>query len=880
MSGQGLSPEVGGVVAESLGQGLGNVAESAAPSLTPAASLAGDLAAQAPDEALTKLAEVDIPEPTLADAPGGDKLAELGNNLRDAEVTSNSGSSVVSELNPNPPPEIGKADRAMKANHDAEGNPVPKDAASTGEAGDESGQPPKEPPTAEAGSAGEPEDDGSIDPTKLPVEKLTNDQVGSELARLSEAAKQGPLSETDQKRLDFVKGMQENIDRNAEGLDALLADPNKKNNPDITSDGSQLETGSGAAASGGEDGPTGGSSTAEGTSPYTEADFAEASDPNGGTPREDARQAQTRIETRSGEMDALVTEGARDGVNGTKLEGEPDKVAGIEGDSSAQSAVDNKDKPNLQRRDELSKKVLDGTATDDEKAEFKQLVDAPFSNGEIDVNSAGEVSSQNSNLNADIEEMGMQDIAQEQERLSNLQSRNPEEEARLQKLNEAWESRHAEVPPTDDEIVAKYDAMTDEQKRGAAESLTPGTQEEYKKYQEIKRYRDEKEAFDNRRPIDAREGEDYDKYKAREAALFKYKNGEDISEADADLIKDDVEIFDNIRDKMDRGKKLAPYEEVLRSKYDLQPQRTPTDAEARDKELGRLQDLVNRGKATPEDVSNYQKLRAESNKGKKDSQRRDELSSKLITEGKLEPQLEAELNALNEKLGEKEFTDEEKDAEVDRLYEKMGKDLMEGKDLDPDDLEKFRQMKADKTLRETGVEAGRKTIMEEISKRAKSEAGKLNRRETEIERRTKEQLAIVMNLEMQMLAIPRTLSQLAEQQRRLKNQINAKKSEIGRGFSDTEAQAKRRTELYPLMMSLARNKGVIGHYKAAGAILRAEYKSAMADLNRSLRLNGRFGIVPDLFQHFDAMLARAYADVKVDVESLYGSDESQIKQAA
>lgn len=200
---QGFAPEVGGAVTEGLGQGLGNAAESAAPALSPTAALAGDLAAQPPDVAIADLANVDISEPTLADAPGGEKLAELRDKLKAEEGSVDLGSDGKPGLSPEPPPEIGAADRAIKSQHDAEGKQISGDTPAV-ESGDKSGQPPSEPPTAEGASADEPEDQRSMDLSSVYDQSQPNAEVDKESKQPPIVEQQPKIPEDIQKRIDEI----------------------------------------------------------------------------------------------------------------------------------------------------------------------------------------------------------------------------------------------------------------------------------------------------------------------------------------------------------------------------------------------------------------------------------------------------------------------------------------------------------------------------------------------------------------------------------------------------------------------------------------------------------------------------------------------------
>lgn len=427
------------------------------------------------------------------------------------------------------------------------------------------------------------------------------------------------------------------------------------------------------------------------------------------------------------------------------------------------------------------------------------------------------------------------------------------------------------------------DAMTPEERNQYATSTDPEKQKLYKEWKAKGVREAERKAFDQARPIDAKPGESFEDYKKREEAIKKFNRGEELEQKDIDLIAEDVARNEEIQDKLDRGEELNAYEHRLAVKYGLEAKAKVSEAAQRENRIRELDAAIKRGAASPEDRREYMRLRAERDSQEKDSADRDLLRDKLLTDGKLSDEEMARLDELDAKLKDRELTPAEKRKEVDRLATKMAQDMMEGRELNAADLERFRKLKTEIALDETGVPAGRKAIIEQIQENFKNGEGKRlkEKQDTAVEKQTKEKLAELMNLEMQMLAIPRQIEALAKAQKKLKRDIATKKSQIG-SSNNQETQAKRRTELYPLMMALARNKGLLGYYKNAGLVLRAEYKVVMADLNRTLRLNGRFGIIPDVLQHLDAMVTKAYADIKTDYDSIYNSEADEVtqKQAA
>ncbi|MDO8269432.1 MAG: hypothetical protein Q7T54_02055 [Candidatus Levybacteria bacterium] len=445
-----------------------------------------------------------------------------------------------------------------------------------------------------------------------------------------------------------------------------------------------------------------------------------------------------------------------------------------------------------------------------------------------------------------VDEMSAMEIAEEQNRLSEKTDRTPQENARLQELEAAWDSKFSEAEN-------KAPASTE-----AGKEPTP---DPFKSKLEQDRAR-------------------------KQAAIDKFRNGKDLSDDDQRILGGDMAQMEDIQDMLDRGQgdKLDAYQKDIAEKYGMAAKEKPAAGSRveREDKIRQLQAEIQRGDGSPEKNRELDRLKAEGAQEGKDLGERNVLRDRLLNP-KGEPLSEDEhnrLDELNAKLEgrDKDLTPDERDTEVNRLAVKMAQDMMEGRPIDEDDLERFRMLKAEQAVKAAGVEAGRTAILEQIKEKLKDrrlkEAG-----ESQVEKKTKEKLAELMNLEMQMLAVPRQLQELANQQDELKKDIKVKKSEIG-NYSGNELQQKNRTELYPLMMGLAKNKKYIAHYANHGRVLRAKYKDTMADLNRTLKLNGRFGIVPDVIQHLDAMVNRAYADLKTDYDSVYASESSDARKAA
>jgi hypothetical protein len=460
---------------------------------------------------------------------------------------------------------------------------------------------------------------------------------------------------------------------------------------------------------------------------------------------------------------------------------------------------DERRKAGMKRRDELSMSVLNGTASDEEKTEFGKLLDDPLSYTENSV-AAVDVAAASADIDNKLRDagaikpsldesqpdakphadtMGTQEIADELESLPAEADATPIQNERRKQLEAAWDAKFNGTPPASPEqgttpSTSEFPLGLDDAALNEMEKQGKMTPEQRAQYKAEAVRAAEKTAFDQQRPIDAKEGESFEDYKEREELIKKYNKGEDLSEDDMDKIADDIDTQDSIKDKLAKGQELNKYEQRLATKYGLPAEAKVSDEAKRDNRLNELELKIRANNASPEDRKEYMKLRAEKDQQKKDADERDQLRDKLLTEGKLTDEQQARLDELEGKLKDKELTTEEKRAESDRLALKIAEDLLSGKNINEDDLERFRALKAEQALEDAGVESGRSSIMSEI-KKSLAERRSNTPKESAVEKQTQAKLAELMNLELQMLAVPRQLEALAKQQDDLRKDIDKKK---------------------------------------------------------------------------------------------------------
>ncbi len=538
--------------------------------------------------------------------------------------------------------------------------------------------------------------------------------------------------------------------------------------------------------------------------------------------------------------------------------------------------IESKPNPELDRRNELSKAVLAGTATDSEKAEFSRLINGTFENGVLNTNPDFSFADEITNPSGPtIEEMSMQELATEQERLASKADRTPEDDARLAAIEAAWDAKNTgDGSPIGPEPELDPDAEFDsEQKRlDGANSTDPEKRARYEAYKErqVKKAEDEaREKIRLDRIEEIFKGMDDAQREKRVQEVFdKYYSGEELS------------VYEQaVFDTHEPGLSEETRESYLKKSDQLKEEafnrkiREMTTSQRKD-ELDRLNGKMQRGETlTDEENKRFNALRNTEKLQNDDFKNRDLLIDKKNKDG-LTAEEEQKLAEINERLKNVELTDDQMDAEINKVYVRIRESYKRGEfnENDPD-VELFKRLKTEKALRENGIEASRAKIMA-------AEGLKIpERKKTAVERETQEMLQKMASLELQLLAIPRQVDALKGQIGKLKRQIAQKKNSIsflGKG----EQESKKRLELYPLMQQLASTKGSLAYSKNLNLYLYAEFTKTMADLNDKLRLNGRLGFYKNWMQHAKAGVVSKYADMKTDFDSINNSDDEGLGIAA
>lgn len=263
-------------------------------------------------------------------------------------------------------------------------------------------------------------------------------------------------------------------------------------------------------------------------------------------------------------------------------------------------------------------------------------------------------------------------------------------------------------------------------------------------------------------------------------------------------------------------------------------QTKPAENMDREKRRTELAERVKNDTASDEEREELNKL------NENPEQRRQELKDRLGNGEHLSEKEMEELNSLSKSETTANLTPEQQAEKLNKDIEDLGTELMtkmqNGEMPDQKDIDRFRELWGKKTLMDQGFTPDQARL---AMKEAMTRGGRTSERQTLAMKEIQEKLRELMTLEMQIMAIPKTVDELRRQRKIVQDQAQAKHREAE--SLSGEKRLLKKGEEYSLYMQIVNFNAAIISQKYMVPVLEAKRSDIEQYVRRRLGVSSPLG---------------------------------------